>query len=205
MVKAIQLTFKPETISGFLDSETIGKMYNSYLGYIEEYNQKFGYDTIELVDVVNSTMDDPRQVELAVMIINSEMFWNQFNDQLTQNSNIKYMPMELFQLIQRSYSSVDNLIQQFITVVNNKNTDGCVWVVTESTRELLIIDGDISYNPIQQGYLPLIVLNVSKELYFPKYQNNKLEYCKRFWSYINWYVVRNRAMSVLEPGKPVMM
>ena len=47
-------------------------------------------------------------------------------------------------------------------------------------------------NPITEGFIPLMVIDVWEHAYYIDYRNNRAAFIENFWSLINWNKVAER-------------
>lgn len=93
----------------------------------------------------------------------------------------------LYQTIIQQFKTFENFKLQFTDRAVNHFASGWIWFVYDpSTTFLMIIDGDNAYNPIIDGYIPLLTLDVWEHAYILDYGFDKRRYVDNFWRFINW-------------------
>jgi superoxide dismutase, Fe-Mn family len=117
----------------------------------------------------------------AAEILNHEFFFRCLSPNRSVPSG------RLYQTIIQQFKSFEDFTSQFTDRVVNHFGSGWVWLVYDSTTSfLMIIDGNNAYNPILDGYIPLLALDIWEHSYYIDYATNKREYVNNFWNFVNW-------------------
>ena len=69
---------------------------------------------------------------------------------------------------------------------------GWGWLVAKDSGQLEIISTPNQDNPVSQGMVPLLGLDVWEHAYYLRYQNRRGDYVKAFWDIVNWEEVGKR-------------
>ena len=92
---------------------------------------------------------------------------------------------EILTEIKNRFGSFENFKTEFITKSNSVFGSGWTWLVLNN-NELEIVNTTGHNNPISQGMIPLLVIDLWEHAYYLKYQNKKNEYIENFFNIINW-------------------
>jgi len=110
--------------------------------------------------------------------------------------------------ISQSFGSFESFVEQFRTAAMNQFGSGRCrlvkgheswvaseeWLLTDS-KKLSIMSTANQDNPLMQGLLPILWLDVREHAYYLKYQNKRLDYINAWFSVINWKEVEKNLIS----------
>ena len=65
-------------------------------------------------------------------------------------------------------------------------------LVKDNENNLRIMNTANAGNPITEGFIPLMVIDVWEHAYYIDYRNNRAAFIENFWSLINWNKVAER-------------
>jgi superoxide dismutase, Fe-Mn family len=68
---------------------------------------------------------------------------------------------------------------------------GWAWLVRKGSG-LAILSTPNQDNPISEGMLPLLTIDVWEHAYYLKYQNRRADYITAWWNVVNWQAVEKR-------------
>ncbi len=95
--------------------------------------------------------------------------------------------------LNKSFGSVDAFKAQFTAAAGKVEASGWGLLVFEPiAQQMLVMQAEKHQNLTAWGVVPLLVLDVWEHAYYLKYQNNRGEYVKNFWSVVNWTNVELR-------------
>lgn len=117
----------------------------------------------------------------AAQAWNHEFFWNCF----TPNYKGPSKAVSLF--LDQYFGSVDNFRKLFSAKSKDHFGSGWCWLIWD--RNLCcarILDSSDAYNPISEGYIPLLNLDLWEHAYYIHYQADRKSYIQNFWKYVNW-------------------
>jgi len=78
---------------------------------------------------------------------------------------------------------------------------GWTWLCMDGEGKLHIITTQNQDNPVSQGLIPLLGLDVWEHAYYLKYENRRADYIASWWSVVNWaYVSANLSLAKFELG-----
>jgi Fe-Mn family superoxide dismutase len=72
---------------------------------------------------------------------------------------------------------------------------GWAWLVLGKDGKLAVVSTANQDNPISEGHVPLLGIDVWEHAYYLKYQNRRADYVAAWWNTINWDFVAGRLKS----------
>ncbi|BAF35123.1 superoxide dismutase [Candidatus Carsonella ruddii PV] len=150
------------------------------------YNHKY-----ELIDLIHdlSDIDKYKYISLLGGYLNHDYYFKN----ITFNKNFIFGNIK--KIIELNYINYENFKFNFI----NKFVDhiGWGWLVINKKKICLLKTKD-NNNPMFSislgGFnsIPLIGIDLHEHSYYIDYNNNKKQYIKNFFEYLNWYEIENR-------------
>jgi Fe-Mn family superoxide dismutase len=74
---------------------------------------------------------------------------------------------------------------------------GWAWLVTDAKGNLSITSTANQDNPVSEGLVPIVGLDVWEHAYYLKYQNRRADYVGAFWNVVDWKEVVEKYNRVL--------
>lgn len=120
---------------------------------------------------------------------NHSMFW------ASMGPNASGAPSgALAEDIVATFGSFDAFKEQFAKAGMGRFGSGWAWLVLDSAGKLSIVSTPNQDNPISDGLIPLLGIDVWEHAYYLKYQNLRGDYIKAWWNVVNWdYVEKTYA------------
>lgn len=181
------LPWPANSLEPFLSAKAISVHYDGHhKAYVDKMNtlarEYPELQSLTLEEIVNRYTLTIR--DTAAQILNHNFFWKCL-------SPTKSMPTgNTYTLISNQFQSFENFVREFTNRAINHFGSGWIWLVYDpSTKFLLIVDGHDAYNPIMDGYIPLLTIDVWEHAYYVDYLNDKRTYVENFWSVVNWSYV----------------
>lgn len=183
-------TLNYSSLEPYIDNQTLdihyNKHYKKYLDNLNKLLDSINYDyKFNLKDLIKNInmFDESIRGEIlynASGVLNHELYFD------ILNINGKKVPTnKLLEAINKKYGSFNNFVMEFITTSNNLKGSGFTFLVLNN-NELEIINLPNQENPYIYGMVPLIALDLWEHSYYLKYQNNKEQYIKNFFSIIDF-------------------
>lgn len=189
--QAQPLPWPRNAFPNFLSEQALGLYYDKvYLDSVREMNSLARqYPQLQsqlLSQIVNTYIGKIR--DTASEVLNHEFFFRC----LTPKGSI---PSErLYYEITQQFGTFEKFMQEFTEKAVNHFGSGWIWLAFDPKSGFLqIIDGDNAYNPILDGLIPLLALNIWEHAYYLDYITNKRAYVNNFWKVVNWEFVEEIA------------
>ena len=110
--------------------------------------------------------------------VNHSLFWTILKKDVEIKDRIK-------EAINDSFGSFEKFKEQFSKAAAGLFGSGWSWLIVNGGK-LEILTTSNQDNPISQGKMPILGLDVWEHAYYLKYQNRRLEYIEAFFNAINW-------------------
>lgn len=193
MYKKIDLDYS--SLEPYIDDLTLSVHYNKhYQKYLDNLNKllssvdyDYKYSLPELVKNINVFPEEIRGEILynAGGVLNHELYFD------ILNTNGKKEPTgKLLDDINKKYGTFNNFVTEFMKSANKLKGSGFTYLVLNN-NELDIINLPNQETPYIYNMIPLIALDMWEHSYYLKYQNNKEQYIKNFFSIIDFNKVEN--------------
>ena len=183
------LPYEIHALEPQISRETMDFHYNKHLkAYVDNLNQLIEgskYEGASLEDIIRYA-DGP-------IFNNGAQVWNHAFFFNTLSANSKTVPTGILgEAINRDFESFDKLKERFFEHAKKLFGSGWVWLVKDTNRHLLIISTSNAANPMSEGYIPLMCVDVWEHAYYIDHRNRRMEGVESMWSKTDWRVVEER-------------
>jgi superoxide dismutase, Fe-Mn family len=187
--KLTPLPWNKDALVPFLSSKAITLIYDGiYVNHVKELNAlSIKYPELQKQTIYEIVINYPSGTlfnNIASEILNHEFFFRCLSPEGGIPSG------RLYNMIVQQYESFENFVLQFTEKAVNHFASGWIWLVYDPiTTLLIIIDRDNAYNPIIDGYIALLTLDLWEHSFLLDYGVDKLKYVSNFWRFVNWVVI----------------
>lgn len=148
-------------------------------------------DVTELLSNLESL---PADIQMAVRnngggYYNHKLFWNW----MVPNAD-KTASGEIGKAIDDTFGSFDTFQDEFTKAASTVFGSGWAWLVKDDAGRLSIIKTANQDNPVSQGLVPILGLDVWEHAYYLKFQNRRPEFIAAWWNVVNWEEVNKGFM-----------
>jgi len=98
--------------------------------------------------------------------------------------------------INENFGSFDAFKEQFAKAAATRFGSGWAWLCVDVDGKLLITSTPNQDNPISDGLVPILGLDVWEHAYYLNYQNRRPDYVAAWWNVVNWDEVSKNLMGV---------
>jgi superoxide dismutase, Fe-Mn family len=98
---------------------------------------------------------------------------------------------ELAAAIDAAFGGFDAFKEQFAAAAANRFGSGWAWLVWDGSG-VAITSTPNQDNPLTEGKVPLLGVDVWEHAYYLKYQNKRPDYVSAWWNVVNWSEVARR-------------
>jgi Fe-Mn family superoxide dismutase len=155
---------------------------------IEKHPELASKSLDELLRDLNAVPEDIRTVvrNHGGGTWNHSLFW------VIMSPNGGGMPGgELAKAIETTFGSFEAFKAEFEKAANGRFGSGWAWLVLRN-GSLAVVSTPNQDNPLSEGMIPLMGIDVWEHAYYLKYQNRRAEYVTNWWNVVNWPEVERR-------------
>jgi len=105
---------------------------------------------------------------------------------------------ELAKAIDETFSSFDNFKNVFSKAAATRFGSGWAWLAIDPWKKLHVLSTPNQDNPVMQGLIPIMGLDVWEHAYYLKYQNRRPDYIAAYWNVVNFDVVAAKYAEALD-------
>jgi Fe-Mn family superoxide dismutase len=102
---------------------------------------------------------------------------------------------KLAEAIASTFGSFDAFKDQFAKAGMGRFGSGWAWLVVNSEGALSIVSTANQDNPVSDGLLPILGIDVWEHAYYLNYQNRRADYINAWWNVVDWKVVEKNFVS----------
>lgn len=185
-----ELPYAYDALEPFFDEETMhlhhDKHHQTYVNNlnaaIEKHPEFFDKTVEELVAYLDRL---PEDIRVAVRNnggghLNHTMFW----EWLAPNAG-GAPTGDIAAAINEAFGSFDDFKAEFKAAATGRFGSGWAWLVLDYGK-LKVVSTANQDNPISDGQIPVLGLDVWEHAYYLKYRNVRPDYIEAFFSLINW-------------------
>jgi Fe-Mn family superoxide dismutase len=199
MIEKVNIDYRAG-LPGFMSSETIDYHYGKhYQGYLDKVNKYYEEHSNNLLNIINPDKDIDKEAKFnACQAYNHQLFF----EQLTYIEN---QPCEeLMDWFVKEFGSFEEFKTRFEKESNEFKGSGyvtlsicktCIGEHASISSFKNETNSYISYMPNYGLERLLLTLDLWEHAYYIDFRNNRSEYIKNFWQYVNWDVVYKRLKS----------
>ena len=92
----------------------------------------------------------------------------------------------LAEAINEAFGSFDAFKEQFSKVAATRFGSGWAWLCVDVEGNLVVTSTPNQDNPISEGLVPILGLDVWEHAYYLNYQNRRPDYIAAWWNVVNW-------------------
>ena len=181
------LEYEYSALEPYIDAQTMEIHHSKHhQTYVNNLNKSLSSHP-ELVDTpIDELLDDinkiPEDIRQAVINHggghwNHSFFWTILKTE-TQ------LQGEIFNAIDKDFGSVSDFKEKFRAAALGQFGSGWAWLVVNGEKKLEIVKTLNQDNPISQGKVPILVVDVWEHAYYLKYQNKRADYIDNFFEVI---------------------
>lgn len=184
-----ELPYAYDALAPQLSEETLRYHHDKhYAGYVAKLNELI-LDT----PFAQQPLEDIILAADGAVYNNAAQAWNHafYFEQLSPDP--QRMPAgALADAVVRTFGSVDALRERMNREAVGLFGSGWVWLAADRQGGLVIVSGPNAGNPLRQGLVPLLCIDVWEHAYYIDYRNRRADAVAALWDRIDWKTVGER-------------
>lgn len=156
-------------------------------------------------DLANKSVEDlikdlkgiPEDIRIAIKNnggghLNHSMFWEIMSPKGGGN------PVgNLAEEIAKTFTNFETFKKEFAKAAMGRFGSGWAWLILDTNKKLSIVSTANQDNPLTDGNMPIIGLDVWEHAYYLNYQNKRADYVTAWWNVVDWISIENSYKKVL--------
>ena len=196
------LPYSFDALEPYIDALTVEihytKHHATYLkncnAAIEKYPEFFEWS---LEKIISNLEKIPEDIRTAVRnngggVFNHNIYWFNLGPAVENNQPTG----KIASAIDKSFGDFSTFKAEYEKAGLGRFGSGYAWLSAKPDGALVLHSTANQDSPLQEGLIPLLVVDVWEHAYYLKYQNRRAEYLGNFWSIINWNEVENRYLAI---------
>lgn len=185
------LPYDYSALEPHIDTRTMAVHHDKHhQAYVSNLNKALeGYPELQdklTVHLLADLESVPEEIRTAVRNnggghLNHTMFWNGM-----YGSGPGKPSGQLADAINEAFGSFDDFKAAFSEAATTLFGSGWTWLCVDGEGKLLITTTAGHDNPISEGLIPLLVLDVWEHAYYLKYENRRADYVAAWWNVVSW-------------------
>ncbi|WP_323704744.1 superoxide dismutase [Mammaliicoccus sp. Dog046] len=183
-----KLPYAYDALEPHIDKETMEihhtKHHNTYVTKLNDAVKGTDLESKSIEEIVKNLNSVPDDIRTAVQNnggghYNHSLFWELLTPNAVEPAG------EVVDAIASTFGSLDKFKEEFAAAAAGRFGSGWAWLVVDN-GELAIVSTPNQDNPISEGKLPVLGLDVWEHAYYLNYQNKRPDYINAFWNVVNW-------------------
>ena len=195
-----ELGYSYDALEPYIDAQTMEihhtKHHQAYINNLKAALEKHSdYKADSLDEILSNLNNVPEDIRAGIRNnggghYNHSFFWPLLKTDVAFKGDIA-------DAIKSKYGSYEEFQKKFSAAAAGQFGSGWGWLVV-SNGELEIMSTPNQDNPISQGKVPVLGVDVWEHAYYLKYQNRRPDYLKAFFNVINWQMVNEHYLRAIK-------
>lgn len=198
-----KLPYEYGSLEPYIDAQTMeihhSKHHQAYVNNLNAALDKYP----ELYDkglewLIKNLEEVPADIRVAVRNnggghLNHSMFWN-----VMIPVKMDTPKLELIKAIDEKFGSFQSFKDEFAKAATTRFGSGWAFLVINKNKELEVVSTPNQDNPISDGLIPILGLDVWEHAYYLKFQNRRPDYISEWWNVVNWDYVSDLYLNAIK-------
>jgi Fe-Mn family superoxide dismutase len=197
-----QLPYPYDVLEPYIDKMTMEihhtKHHQAYVNNLNSALEKYSeFHNLELEEILKNLDQLPEEIKTAIRNnggghYNHSLFWE------IMGPNGGGEPKgKLKEEIEKNFGSFEEFKKLFSETAIKHFGSGWAWLVITSDKKLKVYSLLNQDNPLMNGDIPIMGLDVWEHAYYLKYQNRRAEYVEAWWHVVNWNKIEENLLKYL--------
>lgn len=192
--KLMPLPYDYDALEPYMDTETLHYHHDKHQkAYVDNLNALLKdypeYHSWSLEEILTRLDEFPENLRQPVMnnaggVYNHQLFFNMMHTPVNDN------PMEPY--LMESFGSYEKFVESMSDHAMSQFGSGYAWLVINPEDQLEILNTPNQNNPLSNGNIPLLCIDVWEHAYYLKYRNLRKDYVTNWFHLINWEAVYSK-------------
>lgn len=186
------LAYGKEQLSPYMSMETIdfhyGKHLQTYVNNVQQMVAGTPQAGMSLEELIRTQPDGPL-FNNAAQVMNHTLFFTQL---CPPQKALKAPVGNMDKAVEQSFGSFEQMKTQLTAAAVGLFGSGWAWLSLTPRGKLEIKAMSNAGNPLREGLVPLLCIDVWEHAYYIDYRNRRAEYVDLLWNLIDWVVVEKR-------------
>jgi Fe-Mn family superoxide dismutase len=186
-----QLPYSYDALEPYIDKMTMEihhtKHHQAYINNLNSALEKYSeFHNLELEEILKNLNQLPEEIKTAVRNnggghYNHTLFW-----EIMRPNGGGEPKGKLKEEIEKNFGSFEEFKNLFSETAIKHFGSGWAWLVITSDKKLKVYSMLNQDNPLMNGDIPIMGIDVWEHAYYLKYQNRRAEYVEAWWHVVNW-------------------
>ncbi len=188
-----ELPYGYDALEPHIDSETMKIHHDKHhAGYVAKLNAALNdsapdWQKKPIEEIVANYKELPEAIQTAVRNnggghFNHSLFWT-----MMAPAGKTGKPSDaVTKAINDGFGSMDEFKKQFTAKAAGQFGSGWGWLVMDANRKFSCVGTANQDNPVNNGLVPLLGIDVWEHAYYLKYQNKRADYITAWFNVVNW-------------------
>jgi Fe-Mn family superoxide dismutase len=190
MFQTPDLPYAYDALEPYIDETTMkihhDKHHATYTAKLNAAIENTAYATMGIVDLVTKYPALPVDLQGAVRNhggghYNHSLFWEMMGPVAGGEPS-----GGLARSIEAVWGNFGEFVKVFSAAAVNRFGSGWAWLAIGSAGKLEVVSTANQDNPLTEGKIPILGIDVWEHAYYLKYQNRRPEYIENFFKVVNW-------------------
>lgn len=189
--KLPKLPYEYSSLEPYIDAQTMEihhcKHHQAYVNNLNAALDKYPELYDKGLEWLLKNLDEiPADIRVAVRNnggghLNHSLFWN-----VMSPVKVEAPKLELIKAIDEKFGNLQAFKDEFAKAAATRFGSGWAWLIINKNKELEVISTANQDNPISDGLIPILGLDVWEHAYYLKFQNRRPDYISEWWNVVNW-------------------
>lgn len=194
------LAYEKEQLSPYMSMEAIdfhyGKHLQTYVDNVQKMTAGTPQADMSLEELVK-TLPEGALLNNAAQVMNHTLFFTQF---CSPQKALGAPLGNVAKAVEQSFGSFEEMKKQLSQAAVGLFGSGWAWLAMNKHGKLEVKAMSNAGNPLREGLVPLLCIDVWEHAYYIDYRNRRAEYVDLLWNLIDWVVVEERYDLAVEQG-----